>query len=1063
MSGRYTRQFSKSQHCTTTIFSLLQAALISLSIPFNPLSPKLKTTNLIMKFYHPFSFLPGPVTCITTIVYLSIIIPLLIVHETIPDISKNLNGYNGINLTEAWLDLDVLSSGYHPFNSRQNSIVRDWIIARISEILDLNNINWMIVNELSEDVNKNQNMMDPSTGSNPLAYNQTEKYSQGSSHDVTIFNDLLTNYTSTILSNVRIKGRRPGVSTYFEGSNIIVYIRGAQDEPGQWWDFSSSNIRHKRANGGVLVNAHFDSVSTGYGATDDGMGVITALQLIKYFTTPENQPERGVVILLNNNEEDGLYGAKAFLSHPTASFIRTFLNLEGAGAGGRAILFRSTDMEVTRAYSNSPHPFGTVVGADGFALGMIKSETDYVIFREEGYRGLDVAFWGPRSRYHTDQDDTKHTSKLSLWHMLSASIETVNYLTQNSAEFTDVRIDDVTDGSKYKKGTTGVWFDLFGRFFAVFGLRTLFAWSLSLLVVSPLTLATVSYLLIRQDKYYLFAGTIFSRAQSNLWALKGWHGAFRFPLTLIISSAFMAGAALILDRFNPLIIYSSQYTVWAIFMSLFFCVFWIMMVGFNMIRPSALHRIYTLLWMFFLSWVLLIVVTVYEDRFQISSGYIIVFYQAAIFLATLIGLFELFSLPNKSIVVENSDDVSRAFEAIAFIPTPESIPSPSRVGQDFREEEVEANEETPLIGGYSHRPIPCTTFARAYRKTSTAQSDGLQNEMDTKHSYGNEQKWSAGLFSWMWLPQFLIIAPITLIIIGQVGLLIVSATRQTGPDGSALLIPYLAVMAFSILLVLPLVPFMHRITHHVPVFLFVVLLVSLVYNLIAFPFSPQNRCKVYFQQSINLDSRKNNVTLVGIEGYVRDIISYIPSAAGQTIGCYTQPEIRQGLNFCYYESIEPQITKSNPNIGQKQVPISEWLQFNVTRLVGKNKATFQITGLETKACTIRFDQPFSSFHVHGAASDNGRLAYFPDTGSDEIKLWHRDWNREWVLDVEWPIIEGQQADGESKSGAIVCLWSDHNIAGTIPALDEVQKFMPDWSTAVKLADGLVEGSKAFVV
>ena len=84
-----------------------------------------------------------------------------------------------------------------------------------------------------------------------------------------------------------------------------------------------------------MVNAHFDSVSTGYGATDDGVGVITTLQLIKYFTTPGNTPKRGVVALFNNGEEDGLYGAKAFLSHPMASFVHTFLNLEGAGAGGR--------------------------------------------------------------------------------------------------------------------------------------------------------------------------------------------------------------------------------------------------------------------------------------------------------------------------------------------------------------------------------------------------------------------------------------------------------------------------------------------------------------------------------------------------------------------------------------------------------------------------------------------------------------------------------------------------------------------------------------------------------
>jgi hypothetical protein len=38
------------------------------------------------------------------------------------------------------------------------------------------------------------------------------------------------------------------------------------------------------------------------------MGVITVLQLIRFFTTPENEPKRGIVAMLNNGEEDFLNG-----------------------------------------------------------------------------------------------------------------------------------------------------------------------------------------------------------------------------------------------------------------------------------------------------------------------------------------------------------------------------------------------------------------------------------------------------------------------------------------------------------------------------------------------------------------------------------------------------------------------------------------------------------------------------------------------------------------------------------------------------------------------------------
>jgi Zn-dependent M28 family amino/carboxypeptidase len=59
----------------------------------------------------------------------------------------------------------------------------------------------------------------------------------------------------------------------------------------------------------VLFSAHFDSVSTAPGATDDGMGVATLLQLVQHFVT--NRPKRDVIFNINNAEEDGLLGALA--------------------------------------------------------------------------------------------------------------------------------------------------------------------------------------------------------------------------------------------------------------------------------------------------------------------------------------------------------------------------------------------------------------------------------------------------------------------------------------------------------------------------------------------------------------------------------------------------------------------------------------------------------------------------------------------------------------------------------------------------------------------------------
>lgn len=1012
-----------------------------------------------MRFRSLFSFLPLTVTIITTIVYVSITISLLVIHLTVPSAPQNPTLYEGLNLTEAWLDLDEISNGYHPFNSNRNDEVRQWILLRIKEILDKSNAYWIL--EGSNQLTRSRNLVYSSTRANQTV--EQDDLSHGQHPEVIVFNDLISNYTNTAITNTGTERKKIGISTYFEGSNIIVYIRGAKDKRGEWWKNSPPFSRHQHESGGVLVNAHFDSVSTGNGATDDGVGVVTALQLIKYYTMEGNAPERGIVLLFNNNEEDGLYGAKVFLSHPMAPFIRTFLNLEGAGAGGRATLFRSTDLEVTRAYSHSPYPFGTVVSSDGFSLKYVRSETDYVVFRAAGYRGLDVAFWGPRSRYHTDQDDVKHTSKSSVWHMLSASLQTSKYLITDEYDISDDS-GDVTSMTEYSsQGSDGVWFDLFGRFFVVFSLKALFAWSLSILIITPLTLLLISYILIRQDKYYLFTKSIKPQGSISGWvSIQGWHGVFRFPIVFITSSVFTLGAAFLLKNINPMIMYSSQYSVWSMFLSLFFCVFWFLMTTCNKIRPSVLHRTYVLIWMFLLDWVLLVTATVYEDRFHISSGYIFVFNHVAIFFATLIGLCELFALPTKASLIESLHDDHRTSNITTPISDATVLADPSdslRIEQDGEEETVGeaalASETTPLIGRKIHHHLTGATFSRGYRRSISNQSNDVNNDLKKDQIYGFEQKWSGKLPTSTWILQFLILAPFPLIILEQVGLLLVSAISQTGADGSALLFPYLTTAIFSILLILPLAPFSHRITYHVPMFLFIILIGTSIYNLIAFPFSAQNRYKAFFQQNVDLDTGSNNVTIAGIEEYVREIISYIPSAAGQTINCSVHPEIRSGLSFCSYEGKAPNvIRRSNGANG-----FENWLSYNLSRVEGENKAVFHILGHETKACAIRFNQDFFSFHVHGATFHHDDF----NKGSNQIKLWHRDWEREWIVEVEWPVTEDKKPGEEGRSGEVVCLWSDHNELGTIPALDELESFMPDWATSVKLSEGLVEGRKTFVI
>jgi len=84
---------------------------------------------------------------------------------------------------------------------------------------------------------------------------------------------------------------------------------------------------------------------------------------------------------------------------------------------------------------------------------------------------------------------------------------------------------------------------------------------------------------------------------------------------------------------------------------------------------------------------------------------------------------------------------------------------------------------------------------------------------------------------------------------------------------------------------------------------------------------------------------------------------------------------------------------------------------------------------------------------------------FNEAGIRELRLWHREWNKPWSIDVEWDDVNNKT----DLNGRAVCLWSDSNEPGAIPALDEIRKYMPVWAAVTKFGDGLVEGSKRFTI
>lgn len=181
-----------------------------------------------MAWSNPIAFRPGQVTFWTTIIYLALLIPILVVHNTVPSVPSEKKLPHGVNMTEAWHDLASLTKEFHPYNSRANDRVRDWLLLRTQEILDSNGVSWS--SETDE----------------PASASLSE-------HQATVFNDIMSNITFNETS-------KP--PSYFEGNNVMVYIRGLDDDEGDWWKQPYAEIEYRAkafGKGGVLVNSHYDS------------------------------------------------------------------------------------------------------------------------------------------------------------------------------------------------------------------------------------------------------------------------------------------------------------------------------------------------------------------------------------------------------------------------------------------------------------------------------------------------------------------------------------------------------------------------------------------------------------------------------------------------------------------------------------------------------------------------------------------------------------------------------------------------------------------------------------
>lgn len=93
---------------------------------------------------------------------------------------------------------------------------------------------------------------------------------------------------------------------------------------------------------GVLLTAHYDSVPTSPGASDDGFGTAALLETARALAAGP-RPRRTIVAAFTDGEEAGLLGAEAFTrGHPLAHTVGATVNIDSRGSGGPSQVFETS-------------------------------------------------------------------------------------------------------------------------------------------------------------------------------------------------------------------------------------------------------------------------------------------------------------------------------------------------------------------------------------------------------------------------------------------------------------------------------------------------------------------------------------------------------------------------------------------------------------------------------------------------------------------------------------------------------------------------------------------------
>lgn len=187
--------------------------------------------------------------------------------------------------------------------------------------------------------------------------------------------------------------------------------------------------------GAIALMAHYDSVSFGPGAADDGAGMATLLETMRALVAGPPL-KNDVVFIFTDGEEGrllggtGCRGARAFVEqHPWAGDIAVILNFDCRGTSGPSYMYETTPGNsrlIAALAASGCSPMASSLMYDFYSR--MPVDSDFTIFKKAGFTGLNFAFVDRLTHYHTHLDNPDNLNPDSVQHHGEYALRLTRYL-----------------------------------------------------------------------------------------------------------------------------------------------------------------------------------------------------------------------------------------------------------------------------------------------------------------------------------------------------------------------------------------------------------------------------------------------------------------------------------------------------------------------------------------------------------------------------------------------------------------------------------------------------------